>query len=155
MITGIFFFVLAFYAIRFPLFSVSGDYLDLPAADEKYAKSSLSENDSSDIWREINRLMNEEELYLNPEFRLNDLSGKIDRSVHHVSQAINQQDGGSFSDFLNGFRIERARQLLQSDKAKQYTILAIAYESGFNSKTAFYNAFKKHTGTTPSQFLKG
>lgn len=155
MITGIFFFVLAFYAIRFPIFSVSGDFRDLPEADEKYAKSSLSEKESVDIWQQINSLMDEEELYLNPEFRLNDLAEKTGRSVHHVSQAINQQDGASFSDFLNGYRIDKSRKLLQSDKAKQYTILAIAYESGFNSKTAFYNAFKKHTGTTPSKFLKG
>ena len=154
MISGFFFFVLAFYAIRFPIFSVYGDFRDLPNTETKYAKSSLSNTDSSDIWDEINRLMTEEELYLNPELRLNELAGQLNRSVHHVSQVINQQQGGSFSDFLNGYRIEKAKQLLQSDKAKTFTILAIAYESGFNSKTAFYNAFKKLTGKTPSQFLK-
>jgi AraC-like DNA-binding protein len=67
---------------------------------------------------------------------------------------INQQQKGSFSDFLNAFRIKEVQDLLRSDKAKQLTILAVAFEAGFNSKTAFYNAFKKFTGKTPSQFMK-
>lgn len=154
MISGFFFFVLAFFAIRFPIFSVHGDFKDLGTVEKKYAKSSLTAEDSHRIWKEVNRMMEEEKLYLNPEYRLNELAQRMDRSIHHISQVINQQQGGSFSDFLNGYRIREAQGLLKSDRTRQLTILAIALEAGFNSKTTFYNAFKKETGLTPSQFMK-
>ncbi len=154
MVSGFFFFVLAFYAIRFPIFSVYGDFEDLGAKEKKYANSSLDSEDSNHIWTEISRLMEEEKLYLNAEYRLNDLAQRVGKSIHHVSQAINQHRGDSFSDFLNAYRVEAAKTLLSSDQAQRFTILAIAHESGFNSKTAFYNAFKKFEGKTPSQFMK-
>ena len=154
MVSGFFFFVLAFSAIRFPIFSMYGDFKDLAPEEKKYAKSSLSDESASLIWQEIDQVMSTEKLYLNPEFRLNELANRMGHSVHHISQVINQEKGVSFSDFLNALRIEEAQKLLRSDKAAQLTILAIAHEAGFNSKTAFYNAFKKFTGQTPSQFLK-
>lgn len=154
VVSGFFFFVLAFFAIRFPIFSAHGDFKDLQQAEKKYAKSSLTQDDSGRLWQQINQLMEEKKLYLDPEFRLTDLAARMEQSVHHISQVINQEKGGSFSDFLNALRVQEAQALLRSDKAKQLTILAIALEAGFNSKTAFYNAFKKFTGQTPSQFMK-
>ncbi|MEM8895131.1 MAG: AraC family transcriptional regulator, partial [Bacteroidota bacterium] len=67
---------------------------------------------------------------------------------------INEQEGVSFSDFINKYRVEDAKKLLSSGRSKQVTILAISLEAGFNSKTAFYNTFKKFTGQTPTEFIK-
>jgi len=55
---------------------------------------------------------------------------------------------------INFYRIEEAKNLLSSEKAKQMTIEAIGSDSGFNTKSAFYRAFKKHTGLTPSDFMR-
>lgn len=154
MILGLFFFILAYFAIRFPVFSVYGDFKDLKQTEKKYANSSLTESTSRLIWEELKGIMEEEKPYRNSEYRLNDLALRLDQSIHHVSQVINEREGVSFSDFINRYRVREAQALLTSDRAKQITILAIALEAGFNSKTAFYNTFKKETGQTPSQFMR-
>lgn len=154
VILGLFFFALAYFAIRFPVFSVYGDFKDLGTTEKKYANSSLKEATSKQIWKHLKSIMEEERPYRNPEYRLNDLAQSLSQSVHHVSQVINEREGISFSDLVNRYRIKEAQGLLVSERAQQITILAIALEAGFNSKTAFYNTFKKETGQTPSQFIR-
>lgn len=149
---SLFLFGFAYFAIRFPVFSVFGDHKDIPENITKYNKSSLSLENSDLVWVSLCNVMREKKSYRDPDFRLNDLADAVEKSLHHVSQVINQKKGISYSDFVNQFRIEEAQELLSSPKSKQLTILAIAYEVGFNSKTAFYNAFKKQTGLTPSEF---
>ena len=154
-ITSLFFFAMSYFAWRYPVFSIHGDYEVLPETiKEKYAKSALSKPGSDALWEKINEAVVNKKAYLNSEFRLNDLATSVNESIHHVSQCINEQKQNSFSDYINLFRVEDAKSLLLSKDNSHYTILAIAYEAGFNSKTAFYNAFKKHTGVSPSQFKK-
>ncbi len=154
MFTSIFPLFVSFAAMRFPVFAVTGDYKDLPVDSEKYSKSSLTMEDADEIWKEILAIMDDEKPYLNPEYRLNELSVRVGKSLHHVSQVINEKMDLSFSDFINQYRVKDAQALLTSDRAKQVTILAICYEAGFNSKTAFYNTFKKFTGQTPTEFKR-
>jgi len=151
---SLFLFAFAYFAIRFPVFSVFGDHKDISDANGKYDKSSLKSEDLDLVWNSLCQVMTEEKSYRNPDYRLNDLADAVDKPLHHVSQVIKQKKGISYSDFINQFRIEEAQELLLSPKSKQLTILSIAYEVGFNSKTAFYNAFKKQTGLTPSAFKK-
>lgn len=155
-IVSAFFFAIAFFAIRFPVFAVYGDFEDLPEAEQKqrYAKSSLKGQESEQLWSNVMQLMEQDKLYRNPELRLNELAEKTGRSLHHVSQVINENKHISFSDFVNEYRVDEAKELLLSPRASEITIFAISLEVGFNSKTAFYNAFKKITGKTPSQFKK-
>ncbi len=80
------------------------------------------------------------------------MAESIDSPLHHVSRAINENAGKSFSDFINDYRINKAKELLVSNDTKSNTIYAISLDVGFNSKTAFYTAFKKATGETPTQF---
>ncbi len=146
---------LVYCTMRFPIFSIHGDFKDLPEGiRKKYAKSSLTEVVANRLWSDIRQLMDEEKPYLNPAYRLNDLATSVDHSMHHVSQVINEKEDVSFSDFINKYRVEDAKRLLRSDRSRQVTILAISLEAGFNSKTAFYNTFKKITGQTPTQFIK-
>jgi AraC-like DNA-binding protein len=102
----------------------------------------------------ITSIIEKDRVYFNPEYRLNDLANSCNISVHKVSQVINHIEGVSFSDFINRYRIEEAKKMLISEKNKTYTILAIAHEVGFNSKTAFYNAFKKLCKISPSAYIK-
>lgn len=155
VINSIFSLALVYSSIRFPVFSVHGDFNEVSTSDRnKYSKSSLTEKESQEIWENIVHLMDEEKPYLNAEYRLNDLAERVGRSIHHVSQTINEHEGKSFSDFINQYRIKEAMALLDSGRTQQVTILAVALEAGFNSKTAFYNTFKKVTGMTPSNYLK-
>lgn len=152
---SIFLLSIAYAAMRFPVFAIHGHFDDLPdEPQKKYAKSSLKEVASDQMWDELKRIMEQDKPYRNPEYRLNHLATQLNKSVHHVSQVINEKEGISFSDYINKFRVQDARDLLRSQRSKQVTILAISLEAGFNSKTAFYNTFKKFTGKTPSEFIK-
>ena len=147
----IFFFVMAYSIMQFPVFAFSGDFEDLPeTVKKKYAKSSLT--DSSTLFSQIETLVREEKIYLEFDVKLNTLAERLDKSVHHISQAINQNADMSFPDYINSFRIEEAKKKLLEPKPD--TILAISLDVGFNSKAAFYTAFKKATSQTPTAFKK-
>jgi AraC-like DNA-binding protein len=151
LLITLFFFVFTFSIIHFPVFAFTGDFEDLhDKVRQKYAKSSLK--DSSGLFREIDDLIVNEKLYLDFDLKLNSLATRLDKSVHHISQAIYQSTGKSFPDYINGFRIEKAKTKLLETKPD--TIFTISLDVGFNSKAAFYAAFKKATSKTPSEFRK-
>ena len=97
-------------------------------------------------------LINEKELFLNPNLTLTDVARELKVSKHNLSQYLNEKLDKSFSTYINELRIEKAKQLLQMKN--NYTIDGLGYESGFNSKSTFYTVFKKITGKTPSQYRK-
>jgi AraC-like DNA-binding protein len=155
LIASFIFFAFAYFAVRFPIFSIKGDFGAMSESQaKKYANSSLNDNRANALWEKVNQLFEEDRVYRNPEYRLNNLAEDCDSSVHHLSQLINEQKKLSYTDFVNQYRIQDALELLKDKKGEQLTILGIAYEVGFNSKSAFYNAFKKQTGQTPSEFKK-
>ena len=147
----LFFFVFAFSIMQFPVFAYTGDFEDLSeSVKKKYVKSSLT--DSTELFNDIEHLVTSERLYLEFDLKLNTLAERLDKSIHHVSQAINQSAGVSFPDYINRFRIEEAKKKLLEPKPD--TIYAISLDVGFNSKAAFYTAFKKFTNQTPTAFKK-
>lgn len=123
--------------------------VDLPS---KYAKSSLSPEGAQALAKELELFMQEKEPFLENELNLPQLADLFEVSSNHLSQVINEQFGVNFFDFINQHRVEAAKQRLLDVDAKRYTILGLALDSGFNSKSAFYTAFKKYTGVTPLQF---
>lgn len=151
VIYSLFFFVLVYSLMSFPVFAFTGHFKDLePEVKQKYKKSSLQ--DSQDVFFKIDELIKEEQLYLDSNLKLNTVAERMELSLPHISQAINQNTQMSFSDYINGFRIEEAKvKLLEENPDK---IIAIAFDVGFNSKATFYNAFKKVTNTTPTNFKK-
>lgn len=90
--------------------------------------------------------------YLKSNLSLTDLSDLLDVSTHNLSEIINTRLNKSFYDYVNECRVEEVKKMLLDDKYKSYSILAIAYEAGFNSKSSFNTIFKKITGTTPSGY---
>ncbi len=92
--------------------------------------------------------------YLNRDCRLAHLAQLLNEPDYLVSQALNKHFGKSFFELMNELRIKDSLKLLTAETAKKYTIEAICFEAGFNSRTAFYRAFKKHTGKTPSEYIK-
>ena len=80
------------------------------------------------------------------------LAIKMNSSSHLISFLINEGFNENFYQFVNRYRIEEAKRLLQSEKHRHLNMLGIAYESGFNSKTTFNTTFKKLTGLSPTEF---
>ncbi len=107
---------------------------------------------SDDLFLEIENAIINEKLYLNPNLSLERISEKFDLSVSHLSRIINKNSDHSFTDFINHLRINESKKLLINPDYENYTIEAIGYESGFNSKSNFYTAFKKETQKTPSAY---
>ncbi|CAM1343371.1 putative Transcriptional regulator, AraC family [Tenacibaculum amylolyticum] len=120
----------------------------------KYAKSSLTEISSKKIKTILLEFMENEKPYLTPKLRIKDLSELTNIPAHHISQVINESFQQNFYEFINAYRIKEAVLLLKDPKLKEYTYESIAYDVGFNSRSAFYTAFKKIYNTTPTKYLK-
>ena len=96
--------------------------------------------------------MTAEKPYLNPQLNLNDLSKTLGVNTAVLSFAINKGFNVNFNDFVNEFRIREVKEKLQNPEAENLTLLAVAFDCGFNSKATFNRAFKKFTGTSPKEF---
>lgn len=103
----------------------------------------------------LKKYMVEKKPYLNSSLTIQDVSSDIEIPVRDLSLLINHQIGQHFYDFVNTYRIENAMEILKDTSKSKVTILEILYEVGFNSKSSFNTAFKKHTGNTPTTYRKG
>ena len=130
------------------------DYYDIPAKTRahKYAKSGLTDNQLLTHKQRLDHIMRSGEEYLRADLTLPKLATTVGCSVNNLSQVINSGFGTSFFDYLNRYRIDHARKLLESSNNQDHAILTIALTVGFNSNSAFYSAFKKHVGMTPAQY---
>lgn len=120
----------------------------------KYQKSYLQENQKKNYLTRILTIMESQKLYLDSKLTVSEFSERLRIAPHYVSQIINEKLEVNFLDFVNAYRVKDVKSKLKSNEFNHFTIITLAYESGFNSKTAFYSAFKKNVGTTPSQFRK-
>ena len=120
----------------------------------KYEKSALDTASSEALLTELETIMRNEQPYLDSTLTLSQLADQLGISSNYLSQVINQRAGSNFFDFVNGYRIETAKSLLADPANAKMNVLTVAMDSGFNSKSAFYTAFKHHTSETPSQFRR-
>lgn len=114
----------------------------------------LTDDRLVEVKGQLNDLIIKEELYLDLELNLGKLAKKLGISSHQLSYVINKGYNQNFYSYINKFRIEKAKKLLLNKELDRYSIIGIAFESGFNSKTSFNTLFKKITGMTPSEFKK-
>ena len=121
---------------------------------EKYAKSGLKDTDAEQLQKKLNEYMKLEKPYLNSELSLSRLGTSFGVHSNYLSQVINERESKNFYDYINSYRINEFKQMVADPKKKNLSILALAYECGFNSKSAFNNCFKKFTNQTPSEFMK-
>jgi AraC-like DNA-binding protein len=117
----------------------------------KYKKSGIREEVASKFYKELLIIMEKEKPYLDPKLSLSDLAGKLNISTNQLSQIINQKALVNFHDFVNGYRVEEF--IRQAKTNKNFSLLALALDSGFNSKSSFNYIFKKQKGLSPSQYL--
>ena len=147
-------YMLGFYGLKQrPLFirkkqSTTQPEIILP---EKYKSSILTQRDKEDIRKTILLHFETQKPYLNPEFNMTYLSESLLIPKHHVTEVLNTLIGMNFFRFVNAYRIEAVKEML-AQKSLPYSIEAIGYECGFNSKSSFFTVFKAITGLTPLQY---
>ncbi|MFM9988048.1 helix-turn-helix domain-containing protein [Flavobacterium sp.] len=100
----------------------------------------------------VKKYVLENESYLEPSLTIQELSKQVSIPVRDLSILINHHMNQHFFDFINEYRIQKAMQILKDSSKSKLTILEILYEVGFNSKSSFNTAFKKHTNKTPTEF---
>jgi AraC-like DNA-binding protein len=111
--------------------------------------------DEYEEWKNaIENLILQENLYQDAELSLPQLAKKLHINIALLSRIINKGYGLNFNDFINQYRIKAVMDCLALGKHKKHTLLSIAYECGFNSKTTFNRAFKKYTSLSPQEYIK-
>jgi len=113
-----------------------------------------TESENNELVKKVNKYMKDEEPFLDASLTLHTLAHKTNISSRELSILINHHLNKHFFDFVNEYRIEKAMEILKDPTKKGITVLEILYEIGFNSKSSFNTAFKKHTGLTPTQYRK-
>jgi AraC-like DNA-binding protein len=127
-----------------------------PAADaqKKYASSALTAAVAAEVEQRLLVLMEKEEAWLDPDLTLKKLAEMLRIHPNYLSQIINERLGRKARDFINAYRIAAAEKMLLDPRLKAKTVLDIAYETGFYSKSVFNSAFKKFNGQSPKEFRK-
>jgi ligand-binding sensor domain-containing protein/AraC-like DNA-binding protein len=118
----------------------------------KYKGSPLNPLFAEECIRKLRHLMEVEKAYLDADISLQSLAEKLSITSRLLSQILNEKLDRNFSDFINFYRVEEAKKILQNPRGAQKKIIALAFDVGFNTKVAFYNAFKKFTNMTPVQY---
>ena len=120
---------------------------------KKYVKTALKKEAIERYLSRLEMVMINQKPYLEA-ISLRQLAKMTDMHPNQLSQLINEHIGQRFSDYINAYRLEHFKSLVEQPKNQNLTLLALAYESGFNSKTVFNTFFKKTTGKTPKAYWK-
>lgn len=124
------------------------------AGKARYRDSTLPPDFVQECITRLTYLMEIDKVYRDADITLQSLAEKLSVAPRLISRILNEQLQRNFADYINSYRIEEARKILQSPRGAGRKISAVAREAGFNTMVAFYKAFKKYTGMTPSQFKK-
>lgn len=123
-------------------------------APKKYQQPLFTAEELEHHRQQLLRLMDAEQPFLNPKLSLRELAQELGLSANQLSQLLNEGIGKNFAAFVNGYRLATFKSKAIDPQLQHYSILGLALESGFNSKTVFNAYFKKSTGLTPSAYCK-
>ena len=137
------------YMLRYPDFFLA---MKREIQQERYARTQLTGLDIPSLLDRLRQLMEEQKLFLDPDLRLSDLAEELNVTSHQLSRILNENFSQNFNAFLNTYRIKEAQSMLLRETDR--TILSIAYDVGFNTKSAFNDQFSRITGKTPAAFRK-
>ncbi len=145
------FYALAYFGLRKPEVLTGPEQVP---REKKYERSTLTPERSQKYLRRLQEAMEIEKVYTDGSLTLQKLAAKLSIPAQHLSQVVNEQLNQNILDFINTHRVEEAKRRLADPARKHISILAIAEEVGFNSKSSFNSVFKKHANITPSEFRK-
>jgi len=147
--------VFSFYGIKQPIIFgevFSPGHNNEKKETEKYSKSGLKDIQAEKYLKKLIDYMESKKPFLDNDLTIQDLSDKTGISRHHITQVLNENYNRNFFTFINEYRGKEVMERFSNPKFNNYTILAIALDSGFNSKTTFNSFFKLQTGLTPSVY---
>lgn len=131
-------------------FTFTPKTIGIPEETTVLDEKTISEEDIS----KVEHLMQNDKAYLNADLNLSELANMAKMTRGQLSETINTGFNKNFNDFVNGYRVEAFKKMLEEDKHKQLSLLGIAQECGFNSKATFNRVFKKLTNHSPTEYLK-
>jgi len=157
--TTFFIFMFSYFSLKQPpIYKVAGSnnnsFSTGTKEEKRYEKSGLKEETAEKYHRQIIEYMAKEKPYTDPDITINSLSEKLGIPRHHLTQVINEKSNRNFFMFINDYRISEVKEQISLDVLNEHSILRIAYDAGFNSKSTFNTMFKKSTGMTPSEYRK-
>ena len=120
---------------------------------QKYEKSGLKQETAIEIHKLLSHKIETEKWFTNSELTLVELAQNLDVFPNKLSQVINTYEGKNFHDYINSKRVELFLKLVENPENRKYTILSLAFDCGFNSKSSFNKHFKKITNQTPSVYI--
>jgi AraC-like DNA-binding protein len=122
----------------------------LEAERVRYARSQIEKLDAGLVVKKLHEIMSVRKAYRDERISLKGLASELSVTAHQLSEIINTRLGTSFYAMVNEYRVREAKELLV--RHPERTILAIAFDVGFNSASAFYNAFRRVAGVTPTRY---
>lgn len=132
--------------------------LSLPSANSQKAESVqteiLSDEEVQSFSKTLEQLMQEEKLYVDAQLSLRSLADQVQLHPNKLSWLINSKMGKGFNEYINDYRLKDFQQRVLDSENSHLTLLGLAYDSGFNSKSVFNDFFKKKTGMTPKTWVK-
>jgi len=152
---AVFSFVYSFYGIKQPVifgYEVKVQEEEEKKETEKYIKSGLKDKLAEEYLDKLVTYVRTSKPYLNRDLSIQDLSVLTGIPRHHITQVLNEKHKKNFFTFINEYRVQEVIARFSDPKNNNFTILAIAFDSGFNSKTTFNSIFKSQTGKTPSEY---
>ncbi|GAB5399556.1 MAG: hypothetical protein Aureis2KO_11410 [Aureisphaera sp.] len=149
-ITGAITFSVALYGTLFFLLLKKNRSILFQDPPTKYGSKKIDISEANTIIGQLEEAMKQKELFTHPDIKLKDVAEEVQISPHKLSQLLNDNIGKSFNQYINEYRVQKAKQLMQQEN--RYTLEAIGFEAGFSSKSSFYSTFKRITGMTPSEF---
>lgn len=121
---------------------------------DKYKKSGLQKQSMKLINKKLLNAMQTEHLFLNSTLSLSELSDHLKIPAHHITQTLNEYNNQTFYDFVNHYRVKEFKKKIFAPENSSFSLLGIAFDCGFNSKSSFNRIFKQKTGLSPSGFQK-
>lgn len=125
-----------------------------PATEEKYKTNKVSAEECKRLADKLELVMRKEKPYINPDLKIADLAIAIGTSAHTLSYLFNQYLNRNYYDYINDYRIEEFKRLVDKDEYSKYTLSALAELCGFSSRASFFRYFKKATNITPSEYIR-
>ena len=147
--TPFFIYIIGYFSFRQP------DIFKLPHTSKKKQESErLKPEQIQKLQKRLHYFMMEEKVFLKPDLTLQELATKMDTTTNNLSWLLNQVHQSTFYEYINKHRLEEFLLKLKEDEHNKHTLLALAMDSGFNTKSTFNRVFKSLMGTTPTQYLK-
>ncbi len=151
----VFVYAIGYFALRQPEITTAAPEPapDEPAA-EPYARSGMTAEEAGRYRDRLVALMETEHLYRRGDLTLPDLAGALGVTPHNLTEVLSTQLGQTFYEVVNGYRVREVQARLADPAFADWTVLAIGMEAGFNAKSSFNAAFKRHAGMTPSEYRR-